>query len=84
MEGHDVTSANSDPSAQVEALVRELDSLGEACSEVIELDGGALTDMGGSWTARELQKAVSGAVSVTATISTPRSHVRRQRRWATS
>lgn len=65
MEGHDVTSANSDPSAQVEALVRELDSLGEACDEAIELDGDALTDMDGSWTARELQKAVSGAVSVT-------------------
>lgn len=65
MEGHDVTSANSDPSAQVEALVRELDALGEACGEAIELDGGALADMGGSWTAREFQKAVSGAVSVT-------------------
>lgn len=59
-----MTSANSDPFAQVEALVRELDALGEACGEAIELDGGALADMGGSWTARELQKAVSGAVSV--------------------
>lgn len=65
MEGNDVTSANSDPSAQVEALVRELDALGEACGEAIELDGGALAGMGGSWTARELQRAVSGAVSVT-------------------
>lgn len=65
MEGHDVTSANSDPSAQVEALVRELDALGEACGEDIEFDDGALADMGGSWTAREFQKAVSGAVSVT-------------------
>lgn len=65
MEGNDVTSDNSDPSAQVEALVRELDALGEACGEAIELDGGALGGMGGSWTARELQKAVSGAVSVT-------------------
>lgn len=65
MEGNDVTSANSDPSAQVDALVRELDALGEACGEAIELDGGALAGMGGSWTARELQRAVSGAVSVT-------------------
>ena len=65
MEGSDVTSANSDPSAQVDALVRELDALGEACGEAIELDGGALAGMGGSWTARELQRAVSGAVSVT-------------------
>ncbi len=46
MEGHDVTSANSDPSAQVETLVRELDALGEACGEDIELDDGALADMG--------------------------------------
>lgn len=65
MEGNDVTSANSDPSAQVEALARELDALGEACGEAIEFDGGALDGMGGSWTARELQRAVSGAVSVT-------------------
>lgn len=65
MEGHDVSSSNSNPSEQVEALARELDALGEACGESIELDGGALADMGGSWTARELQKAVSGAVSVT-------------------
>mgnify|MGYP000411761377 CR=1 FL=1 len=50
MEGHNVSSANSDPSAQVEALVRELDALGEACGEAIELDGGALDGMGGSWT----------------------------------
>lgn len=65
MEGHNVSSANSDPSEQVEALVRELDALGEACGEAIELDGGELAGMGGSWTARELQKAVSGAISVT-------------------
>ena len=65
MEGNDVKSANSDPSAQVEALARELDALGEACGEAIEFDGGALDGMGGSWTARELQRAVSGAVSVT-------------------
>lgn len=65
MEGHDVSSSNSNPSEQVEALARELDALGEACDEAIELDGGALAGMGGSWTARELQKAVSGAVSVT-------------------
>ena len=53
MEGNDVTSANSDPSAQVEALVRELDALGETCGEAIELDGGALACLDGSWTARE-------------------------------
>ena len=65
MEGHDVSSSNSNPSEQVEALGRELDALGETCGEAIELDGGALACMDGSWTARELQKAVSGAVSVT-------------------
>lgn len=84
MEGNDVTSANSDPSAQVEALARELDALGEACGEAIEFDGGALDGMGGSWTARELQRAVSGAVSVTGDDIDAKIARAQARRWATS
>ena len=42
MEGHNVSSANSDPSEQVEALVRELDALGEPAARLSSSTGASL------------------------------------------
>ncbi len=63
MEGQSVTSGHSDPAAQVDALARELEVLGESTGEAIELHSSSLAAITGKMTARELQKAVTAAVS---------------------